>query len=305
MFGTASTHTPTPTDPFGKGKGGDVKGKGDAGDPLRAAPLRPEDTTAPVDDDVRSVAPSDSSEAVRRTAEVEANWQRWWHNLSDGQKEQCARQMPADAVAFATSQAAAQLPTTQPGDDPVQLLQASFKLLQQHQQFAADHQRSTATAALVAAQQQAAQLATSATSQGPKSGHRQLTTPDLGDPESGWLGYERKVEEFIAAVSDGFSKYQIVRAIKDALPERLRTLLDDKFQVKDMLKDSCRDELHAWLRDRYAEKDGIREQRTLDSFDKFRRTSQSLREYIDTFEHHLLLLAKQGFQYTDDQRRQY
>ena len=67
-------------------------------------------------------------------------------------------------------------------------------------------------------------------------GRKQLSTPILPDPrEVSWTVFERAVAEFKVDVVKHASSYQIVRAVKDALPDTLQILVADLMSV-----DECR-----------------------------------------------------------------
>jgi hypothetical protein len=117
--------------------------------------------------------------------------------------------------------------------------------------------------------------------------------------------YQRAVDEFIAEVSDYATKFQILRALKDALPENLQVLLIDRMSVQDMKEEDARDVFMTWLRTRYETTAGTDAQDNMNEFNKFMRTTSSLRDFIDSFEHLILKLQKDGLVFSDVQQRGY
>ena len=138
-----------------------------------------------------------------------------------------------------------------------------------------------------------------------KKSLRQLSAPTLPDPSEGWNIYERVVQEFVAEVEDYATKYQIVRAVKDALPITLQQLLADRMTVKEMQADDALSKVMDWLESRYKNAAGEVELKDIKEFDVFRRKTHDMQAYIDGFEALLCKLSNQGHIMCEAQKTRY
>ena len=183
----------------------------------------------------------------------------------------------------AQQQATATAAAAQGGQDPAQ--QQLLNTILQNQQWITNQMQ----------QQQQAQQASNALPQlGSTPGFmKKLTPPTLPSPIDSYKIYVRAVEEFRAESKD-FREFQIVKAIKDALPEELRVIASDRMSITDMEKAGSVDVLLAWIKDRYDDLPGEEILDTKRQWQAFKRTGPCLRTYVDAFEQHLVKLTRLG-----------
>ena len=133
-----------------------------------------------------------------------------------------------------------------------------------------------------------------------KFGDKCLPPAGLPSPADGWKHYKRQLDEFLATLVDtNYSTFQILRAVKDCLPPDLIEVIQAKWKVDQMTKAGCLDEIVDFLRDRFDTYEGADQIADIKNWDALYRKTQDVVAFMDLFEHHILLLAKQGITFSD------
>ena len=166
----------------------------------------------------------------------------------------------------------------------LQAMQTNQTMLQQQsfQQSAnAAHAQVTALAAMQAATQP--DLLRTQTPFTPRK--EKIPVPTLPDPTEDFDGFMRQYDEFVFQWQSVGDVWDVAKAVKDALPQKIRQDFERSCSVADI---SCA-KIIEYLKENYQTDFETRQLEVLQELNSFHRTTSSLREYIRQFE---LILTK-------------
>jgi len=164
----------------------------------------------------------------------------------------------------------------------LQAMQTNQSMLQQ-QSFQQSANAAHAQATAMAAMQAATQPTQPHTPFTPRK--EKIPVPTLPDPAEDFDGFMRQYDEFVFQWQNFATEWDLAKAVKDALPQKIR----QDFELSCSVADITCAKIIAYLKENYQTEFETRQLQVLQELNSFQRTTSSLREYIRQFE---LLLTK-------------